>query len=49
MALGIMVSVNQRIDFNTVEKIAVEMGFEAQDVGFKEARSSTRLRCRMAK
>lgn len=36
MALGIMVSVNQRIDFNTVEKIAVEMGFEAQDVGFKE-------------
>jgi len=36
MALGIMVSVNQRIDFETVEKIAVEMGFEAQDVGFKE-------------
>ncbi|MGB0620155.1 MAG: translation initiation factor IF-2 [Myxococcota bacterium] len=36
MALGIMVSVNQRIDFETVEKIAAEMGFEAQDVGFKE-------------
>ncbi|MCA9503856.1 MAG: translation initiation factor IF-2 [Myxococcales bacterium] len=36
MALGIMVSVNQRIDFETVEKIAPEMGFEAVDVGFKE-------------
>jgi translation initiation factor IF-2 len=37
MALGIMVSVNQRIDFETVERIAGEMGFEAVDVGFKEA------------
>ena len=36
MALGIMVSVNQRIDFETVQKIAAEMGFEATDVGFKE-------------
>lgn len=36
MALGIMVSVNQRIDFETVEQIAAEMGFDAQDVGFKE-------------
>ncbi len=36
MALGIMVSVNQRIDFETVQKIAPEMGFEATDVGFKE-------------
>lgn len=36
MALGIMVSVNQRIDFETVQKIAKEMGFDAQDVGFKE-------------
>ncbi len=36
MALGIMVSVNQRIDFETVQKIADEMGFEASDVGFKE-------------
>ncbi|MHA7838556.1 MAG: translation initiation factor IF-2 [bacterium] len=36
MALGIMVSVNQRIDFDTVMKIADEMGFEAEDVGFKE-------------
>jgi translation initiation factor IF-2 len=37
MALGIMVSVNQRIDFDTVLKIAGEMGFDAVDVGFKEA------------
>ena len=37
MALGIMVSVNQRIDFETVQKISGEMGFEASDVGFKEA------------
>jgi len=36
MSLGIMVSVNQRIDFETVQKIAPEMGFEATDVGFKE-------------
>jgi translation initiation factor IF-2 len=36
MALGIMVSVNQRIDFETVQKISGEMGFEASDVGFKE-------------
>ncbi len=36
MALGIMVSVNQSIDFETVQKIAGEMGFEATDVGFKE-------------
>ena len=36
MAHGIMVSVNQRIDFETVQKISAEMGFEATDVGFKE-------------
>jgi translation initiation factor IF-2 len=36
MALGIMVSVNQRIDFETVQKISGDMGFEASDVGFKE-------------
>jgi len=36
MALGIMVSVNQRIDFETVQKISGEMGFEASDVGFRE-------------
>ena len=36
MALGIMVSVNQRIGFETVLKIAAEMGFDAEDVGFKE-------------
>ncbi len=36
MALGIMVSVNQHINFETVEKLAAEMGFEATDVGFKE-------------
>jgi translation initiation factor IF-2 len=36
MALGIMVSVNQRIDFETVQKISGEMGFETSDVGFKE-------------
>jgi translation initiation factor IF-2 len=36
MAHGIMVSVNQRIDFETVQKISAEMGFEASDVGFKE-------------
>ena len=36
MALGTMVSVNQRIDFATVEKLAHELGFEVSDVGFKE-------------
>ncbi|MFP6655977.1 MAG: translation initiation factor IF-2 [Myxococcota bacterium] len=36
MAHGIMVSVNQRINFETVQKISGEMGFEALDVGFKE-------------
>ncbi|MAG30434.1 MAG: translation initiation factor IF-2 [Deltaproteobacteria bacterium] len=36
MALGIMVSVNQRISFEIVQKIAGEMGFEVSDVGFKE-------------
>ncbi len=37
MALGIMVSVNQRIDFATVSKLATGMGFEAVDVGFNES------------
>ncbi len=36
MALGIMVSVNQRIDFETVQQLAGEMGFETSDVSFKE-------------
>ncbi|MEE8166174.1 MAG: translation initiation factor IF-2, partial [Myxococcota bacterium] len=36
MALGIMVSVNQRVDFETVQKLAGEMGFETSDVSFKE-------------
>jgi translation initiation factor IF-2 len=36
MALGIMVSVNQRIDFETVQRLAGEMGFETSDVSFKE-------------
>jgi translation initiation factor IF-2 len=37
MALGIMVSVNQHINFETVQKLGAEMGFEATDIGFKEA------------
>src|SRR5690606_28590721 len=37
MALGIMVGINQRIDFETVSKLAAGMGFEAVDVGFNEA------------
>ena len=36
MALGIMVSVNQHIKFDVVEKLAAELGFEATDAGFKE-------------
>jgi translation initiation factor IF-2 len=36
MALGIMVSVNQHIEYETVAKLAAEMGFDASDVGFKE-------------
>jgi translation initiation factor IF-2 len=36
MALGIMVSVNQHVEYETVAKLAAEMGFEASDVGFKE-------------
>jgi len=37
MALGIMVGINQRIDFETVSKLASGMGFEAVDVGFDES------------
>ncbi|MFO0690492.1 MAG: translation initiation factor IF-2 [Myxococcota bacterium] len=37
MALGIMVGINQRIDFETVSKLATGMGFEAVNVGFNEA------------
>ncbi|MEZ4330917.1 MAG: translation initiation factor IF-2 [Myxococcota bacterium] len=37
MALGIMVGINQRIDFETVSKLASGMGFEAVDVGFNES------------
>jgi translation initiation factor IF-2 len=36
MALGIMVSVNQTVDVETVRRIADEMGVEVQDTGFKE-------------
>ncbi|MEE8580510.1 MAG: translation initiation factor IF-2, partial [Myxococcota bacterium] len=36
MALGTMVSVNQSVDVDTTRKIAGEMGFEVQDIGFKE-------------
>ena len=37
MALGTMVSVNQTVDVETARKVAGELGFEVQDVGFKEA------------
>ena len=37
MALGIMVSVNHRIDVETCKKIAGDFKFEVLDVGFKEA------------
>ena len=37
MALGTMVAVNQTIDVPTVEQVALEYGFEVQDVGFQEA------------
>jgi translation initiation factor IF-2 len=36
MALGTMVSVNQKVDVETARQVATEMGFEVQDVGFKE-------------
>jgi len=36
MALGIMVSVNQRVDVETCRKVASELGYEVQDTGFKE-------------
>ncbi|MFK7895182.1 MAG: translation initiation factor IF-2 [Myxococcota bacterium] len=36
MAMGVMVSVNQTVDFETVKKLAAEMDFEVTDVGFKE-------------
>jgi len=36
MALGIMVSINQRVDFETCRNLATEYGIEVQDVGFKE-------------
>ncbi len=37
MALGTMVSVNQTVDVETARKVASDLGFEVQDVGFKEA------------
>ncbi len=37
MALGTMVAVNQTIDFETAEQIALEFGFEVQNTGFHEA------------
>jgi translation initiation factor IF-2 len=36
MALGTMVSINQMIDVATATKLASELDFEVQDVGFKE-------------
>ena len=36
MALGIMVSINQRVDIETCRKLAQEYDIEVQDVGFKE-------------
>ncbi len=36
MALGIMVSINQRVDVETCRKLAADYGIEVQDVGFKE-------------
>ncbi len=36
MAMGIMVSVNQRIDVETCQKIADDFKFEVVDTGFKE-------------
>ncbi|MCP5045172.1 MAG: translation initiation factor IF-2, partial [bacterium] len=36
MAMGIMVSVNQRIDVETCQKIAGDFKFEVMDTGFKE-------------
>ena len=37
MGMGTMVTINQALDFETAEKVAMEYGFEAQDTGFKEA------------
>ncbi|MGH0034245.1 MAG: translation initiation factor IF-2 [Myxococcota bacterium] len=36
MALGTMVSVNQKVDVETARRVASDLGFEVQDVGFKE-------------
>lgn len=36
MGLGIMVSVNQKVDVETASRVAASYGFEVQDVGFKE-------------
>ena len=36
MALGTMVSINQKVDVETCRKLASEYGIEVQDVGFKE-------------
>ena len=36
MALGTMVSINQKVDVETCRKLAQEYGIEVQDVGFKE-------------
>ena len=36
MALGIMVSINQKVDVETCRKLAEEYDIEVQDVGFKE-------------
>ncbi|MCG8588298.1 MAG: translation initiation factor IF-2, partial [Proteobacteria bacterium] len=36
MALGTMVSINQKVDVETATKVAADLGIEVQDVGFKE-------------
>ena len=36
MALGTMVAVNQAIDMETAEQVAMEFGYEVQDTGFQE-------------
>ncbi len=37
MSLGTMVAVNQTVSVETAEQVALEYGFEVQDVGFQEA------------
>ena len=37
MALGVMASVNQKLDLESASKVATHYGFEVQNVGFQEA------------